>query len=134
MIILAFVVAAAPGSDVRDQLISAAAELLASSGIRGRSLRKINRHAQPRNVSALQDHFADRDGLVQAVLGRHHRATDRNATSRSTAPKRRRRIERRHVGAVFVAPFASSRRTRTEDGRTSNVAASAPRTRDAQRA
>jgi AcrR family transcriptional regulator len=101
------VVATSSLPDVREQLISAAETLFASRGIRGVSLREINRHAQQRNVSALQYHFGDRDGLLQAVLEKHRRATE---------PQRQVLLDRyeaegtddvRQLAAAFVVPLAS---------------------------
>jgi AcrR family transcriptional regulator len=101
------VVAASTAPDVREQLISAAEDLFASCGIRGVSLRQINRHAAQRNVSALQYHFGDRDGLLQAVLEKHRRATEPQRhvlldRYEATAPG-----DVRHLAAAFVVPLAS---------------------------
>jgi AcrR family transcriptional regulator len=107
VIILAVVVAAANAPDVRDRLISAAEDLFASRGIRAVSLREINRQAAQRNVSALQYHFGDRDGLLQAVLEKHRQATE---------PQRHVLLDRyeattpgdvRQLAAAFVVPLAA---------------------------
>jgi len=55
-----------------ERLISAAERLFAEHGIDGISLREINRVAGARNASALQYHFRDRDGLLRAVMAKHH--------------------------------------------------------------
>jgi AcrR family transcriptional regulator len=52
-------------------LIRAAEQLFAEHTVEGVSLRAINRAAGQRNASALQYHFADRDGLLRAVLAKH---------------------------------------------------------------
>jgi AcrR family transcriptional regulator len=57
----------------RAQLVAAAEQLFAERGIEGVSLREINAAAGQRNSTALQYHFADRAGLVRAVLAKHHR-------------------------------------------------------------
>jgi AcrR family transcriptional regulator len=57
----------------RARLITAAERLFAERGIEGVSLREINTAAGQRNSTALQYHFADREGLVRAVLAKHHR-------------------------------------------------------------
>ena len=59
-----------------DRLIAAAESLFATHGIDGVSLREINRAAGARNASALQYHFHDRDGLLRAVLAKHHFAVE----------------------------------------------------------
>ncbi|HET6951302.1 MAG TPA: helix-turn-helix domain-containing protein, partial [Acidimicrobiales bacterium] len=56
-----------------ERLIRAAERLFAEHGIEGISLREINRAAGARNASALQYHFRDRDGLLRAVMAKHHR-------------------------------------------------------------
>lgn len=56
----------------RQQLIAAAEVLFAARGIDGVSLREINTTAGQKNSTALQYHFADRRGLLLAVLAKHH--------------------------------------------------------------
>lgn len=56
----------------RDTLVRAASRLFAERGIESVSLREINREAGQRNATALQYHFSGRDGLLRAVLARHH--------------------------------------------------------------
>lgn len=56
----------------RAQLISAAEQLFAERGIEAVSLREINTAAGQRNATAVQYHFQDRDGLLVAVLAKHH--------------------------------------------------------------
>ena len=58
------------------RLIDAAEVLFAAHGIDGVSLREINRAAGARNASALQYHFGGRDGLLRAVLAKHHHAVE----------------------------------------------------------
>src|SRR4029453_4456009 len=58
------------------RLIDAAEALFATHGIEGVSLREINRAAGARNASALQYHFGGRDGLLRAVLAKHHHAVE----------------------------------------------------------
>lgn len=67
--------------ETRAQLISAAERLFAEGGVDAVSLREVNREAGQRNASALQYHFADREGLLRAILAKHNSAVDasRNA-------------------------------------------------------
>lgn len=60
-----------PSSTTRDRLLSAAEELFAARGIDAVSLREINRLAGAKNAVAVQYHFADREGVVRAVLAKH---------------------------------------------------------------
>ena len=55
----------------RTRLIEAGERLFAERGIDGVSLREISREAGSRNVMALQHHFKDRDGLLNAILDKH---------------------------------------------------------------
>ena len=75
----------APNSDdTRRDLVVAAERLFAARGITGVSLREVNAAAGQRNSSALQYHFGNRQGLLDAVLAKHgpgidaarHRALD----------------------------------------------------------
>ncbi|WP_377267508.1 TetR/AcrR family transcriptional regulator [Peterkaempfera sp. SMS 1(5)a] len=62
--------------DTRGSLIRAAEQLFAARGVDGVSLNEINRAAGQRNPSALQYHFSDRAGLLQAVLDKHNPGID----------------------------------------------------------
>jgi AcrR family transcriptional regulator len=53
------------------RLITAAEQLFAEHGIDGVSLREINRTSGARNAIAVQYHFADRAGVVRAILDKH---------------------------------------------------------------
>lgn len=56
----------------QQQLIAAAEVLFAEKGIDAVSLREITLAAGVRNSTALQYHFGDRQGLLLAVLRKHH--------------------------------------------------------------
>lgn len=62
--------------DTRAQLVAAAEQLFADRGIEGVSLREINAAAGQRNSTALQYHFDDRNGLLRAVLAKHHHSVE----------------------------------------------------------
>jgi AcrR family transcriptional regulator len=55
----------------REKLVDAAVELYGSRSIDSVSLREIGVAAGQKNPNALQYHFGDRDGLLQAVVDRH---------------------------------------------------------------
>ena len=57
--------------DTRDNLLAAAERLFAEHGVETVSLREIARSAGAKNVIAVQYHFADRDGVLQAILDKH---------------------------------------------------------------
>jgi AcrR family transcriptional regulator len=61
------------GQGTRERLIETAERLFAAEGVNGVSLREIVRESGARNVTALQYHFGDRSGLLNAILERHHR-------------------------------------------------------------
>jgi AcrR family transcriptional regulator len=58
-------------ADTRDRLVSAAERLFATRGIEAVSLREITRASGAKNAVAAQYHFADRAGVVAAVLDKH---------------------------------------------------------------
>ena len=60
----------------REKLVDTARRLFAERGVDPVSLREISRAAEQRNVSALQYHFGDREGLLRAVLAPHEREVD----------------------------------------------------------
>lgn len=59
------------GASTRARLIGAAERLFAEHGIDGVSLREVNRASGARNAIAVQYHFADRAGVVRAIMDKH---------------------------------------------------------------
>ncbi len=59
------------GDATRERIVDVAERLYAARGVDGVSLREIRIEAGQRNVSALQFHFGDRDGLLRAIADRH---------------------------------------------------------------
>jgi AcrR family transcriptional regulator len=57
--------------DTKARLVAAAEELFAERGVDGVSLREITRVSGAKNVIAVQYHFADRDGVLRAILDKH---------------------------------------------------------------
>lgn len=60
----------------RRRLVAAGERLFAERGIDNVSLREISRASGARNAVALQHHFGDRDGLLQAILDKHAARVD----------------------------------------------------------
>jgi AcrR family transcriptional regulator len=97
-----------------DRLISAAEQLFALHGIDGISLREINRAAGARNGSALQYHFRDRDGLLRAVMAKHHREVEARRHAMLDAYEAEGRDDVRALAGALVRPLAS--KLADEDG------------------
>ena len=65
-----------PTNETRANLLTAAEQLFATRGVEGVSLREIARSAGAKNVIAVQYHFADRDGVLRALMDKHLPAVD----------------------------------------------------------
>lgn len=57
--------------DTRSKLVEAAERLFAEKGVDAVSLREITRESGARNAIALQYHFDDRDGVLNAIFDKH---------------------------------------------------------------
>ena len=97
-----------------DRLISAAEQLFALHGIDGISLREINRAAGARNGSALQYHFRDRNGLLKAVMAKHHRDVEARRHAMLDAYEADGREDVRARAGALVRPLAA--KLADEDG------------------
>jgi AcrR family transcriptional regulator len=91
----------------RHRLIAAGEQLFAERGIDNVSLREISRTSGSRNVMALQHHFADRDGLLQAIVDKHHARVEarRNHLLGNLAGARPPSLL--PLAAALVGPFAA---------------------------
>jgi AcrR family transcriptional regulator len=90
-----------------DRLISAAEVLFASHGIDGVSLREINRVAGAKNASALQYHFRDRDGLLNALMAKHRRDVEARRHAMLDAYEAEGRDDLRTLAGGLVRPMAA---------------------------
>jgi AcrR family transcriptional regulator len=90
-----------------ERLIDAAEILFATHGIEGVSLREINRTAGARNASALQYHFGGRDGLLRAVLAKHHHAVEARRHAMLDAYEADGRADLRALAGALVRPSAA---------------------------
>ncbi len=94
-------------SDVPDALIRAAERLFAERGSDSVSLREINAAAGATNASAIQYHFGDRRGLVQAVLAKHHVDVERRRHALLDGYEARPDPDVRALAAALVRPLAA---------------------------
>jgi len=91
----------------RRRLIAAGERLFAERGIDNVSLREISRASGARNAVALQHHFEDRDGLLQAILDKHvARVDERRAPLLEACADGRGSL--RDLAAALVLPEAAS--------------------------
>ena len=92
----------------QQQLIGAAEALFATRGIDAVSLREITVAAGVRNSTALQYHFGGREGLLRAVLRKHHVDVElRRHALLDEYEAALRTAELRPLVAAFVRPAAS---------------------------
>lgn len=91
----------------RAQLIAAAEQLFAERGIASVSLREINAAAGMRNATALQYHFADRDGLLKAVLAKHQPDVEARRNALLDEYEANDDADLRALAAALVRPLAS---------------------------
>lgn len=93
--------------ETKDRLIAAAEELFAERGIDAVSLREIQRAAGVRNVVALQYHFGDRAGLLQALMDKHNRDVDARRHALLDRFAATDMLEIRGLAEALVLPLAS---------------------------
>jgi AcrR family transcriptional regulator len=98
---------AAAADTTRDRLITTAEALFAAHGIEGVSLREITRASGARNAVALQYHFADRAGLVRAVVAKHQPAIDAERHGLLDRYVREGRTDLRSLAEALVRPLAT---------------------------
>ncbi|MGO9560228.1 MAG: TetR/AcrR family transcriptional regulator [Acidimicrobiales bacterium] len=91
----------------RAALVSAAERLFAANGIDRVSLREISRASGARNAVALQYHFADRDGIVRAVLRKHFPEVERLRHQLLDAYEARAGSDLRDLSEALVLPLAA---------------------------
>lgn len=91
----------------RNRLIAAGERLFAERGVDNVSLREITRASGSRNVVALQHHFVDRDGLLQAIVSKHHRRVDARRNQMLDDYVASNKSDLRALSAALVDPFAA---------------------------
>jgi len=93
--------------ETRAQLIRAGERLFAERGIEVVSLREITRAAGQRNATALQYHFADRRGLVSAILAKHTPGEEAERHAMLDDLEARSRVSAREWVQALVIPAAT---------------------------
>jgi AcrR family transcriptional regulator len=91
----------------RTKLIQAGERLFAEHGIDNVSLREITRAAGARNVVALQHHFADREGLLHAIIDKHHIRVEERRHALLDACETNDTLDSRSLAAALVRPLAA---------------------------
>ncbi len=94
-------------SDVAESLIRAAERLFAERGSDAVSLREITAAAGATNASAVQYHFGDRRGLVQAVVAKHEAEVEARRHLLLDAYEQRSQPDVRALAASLVEPLAA---------------------------
>lgn len=89
------------------RLISAAEQLFAARGIDAVSLREITRASGARNAIAAQYHFADRAGVVRAVLDKHRPDIEAARHALLDQYEADARPDLRALAAALVRPWAT---------------------------
>jgi AcrR family transcriptional regulator len=103
------------GESARERLITTAKRLFAERGLDGISLREIIREAGVKHSTAIQYHFGDRDGLLDAVLAPHESRVDTRRDALLDDYKASGTPDCRTVAAILVRPLA--RELEDQDGR-----------------
>lgn len=93
--------------DTRDRLVEAAEMLMAEHGVEAVSLREINRAAGAKNAVAVQYHFIDRAGIVQAIFAKHFPAIDARRHAMLDEYEASGASDIRLLAAALVRPLAS---------------------------
>jgi AcrR family transcriptional regulator len=91
------------GNRTRERILDAAEQLWGEKGVVGVSLREIRIAAGARNTAAVQFHFGNREGLIDALIERHMPAIgERQAELADAAPD----DDTRALVEVLVRPVA----------------------------
>lgn len=93
--------------DTRTRLLGAAERLFAERGIDAVSLREITRESGARNAIALQYHFADREGVLQAIFDKHMPEVDARRHAMLDEYEARGESDLRALASALVRPLAA---------------------------
>lgn len=93
--------------DTRTRLLSAAERLFAERGIDAVSLREITRESGARNAIALQYHFEDRAGVLQAIFDKHVPEVEARRHAMLDEYEARGEDDLRALASALVRPLAA---------------------------
>jgi AcrR family transcriptional regulator len=94
-------------ADTRTRLLSAAEQLFAERGIDAVSLREITRASGARNAIALQYHFEDRAGVLQAIFDKHVPEVEARRHAMLDEYEARGEPDLRALASALVRPLAA---------------------------
>ena len=97
----------AGGDDTRTRLLEAAERLFAERGVAAVALREITRESGARNAMALQYHFGDRAGVVEAIFQKHMPEVDARRHAMLDELEARGDIDLRALASALVRPLAA---------------------------
>lgn len=101
------------GSDTRERLVTVAEELMAERGVDAVELNDIRLAAGQRNRSAVNYHFGNRAGLVQAIRQRHGERINDERNRILDDLEARDAISTRTLIEAYINPLARTMRTRS---------------------
>jgi len=93
--------------DTRTRLLEAAERLFAERGVDAVSLREITRESGARNAIALQYHFEDRAGILQAIFDKHMPEVDARRHAMLDEYEARGEADLRSLASALVRPLAA---------------------------
>ncbi len=94
-------------TDTRARLLETAERLFAERGVDGVSLREINRESGARNAVALQYHFVDRAGVLEAIFLKHDPAIEASRHALLDQYEADGRGDLRQLAGALVRPLAA---------------------------
>ena len=93
--------------DTRTRLLEAAERLFAERGVEAVSLREITRESGARNAIALQYHFEDRAGVLQAIFDKHVPEVEARRHAMLDEYEARGEADLRALASALVRPLAA---------------------------
>ena len=93
--------------DTRTRLLEAAERLFAERGVEAVSLREITRESGARNAIALQYHFEDRAGVLQAIFDKHVPEVEARRHAMLDEYEARGEPDLRALASALVRPLAA---------------------------
>jgi len=100
------------GIATRERLMTVAEELMATRGVDAVDLNDIRLAAGQRNRSAINYHFGNREGLVQAIRQRHGEPIDEKRNRILDALEANAEITIRALVEAYLTPLTNTMRTR----------------------